>query len=79
MSPEEISALIKRRPFMPFKVHVTGNVEYTIREPETTMIGRTVLFIGEKSDAASEFFDQPIFVAMRHITHLEPIVEAAAS
>ncbi len=79
MSPEEISSLLKRRPFMPFKVHVTGNVEYTIREPATTLVGQTVLFIGEKHDPASEFFDLPIFVAMRHITHLEPIVEAAAS
>ena len=79
MSPREISSLLKRRPFLPFKVHVTGNVEYTIREPELTMVGQTVLFIGEKRDPASEFFDEPIFVAMRHITHLEPIVEAAAS
>ena len=79
MSPEEVSAFIKRRPFVPFKVHVTGNVEYTIRDPRATMIGRTVLFIGEKRDPASEFFDEPIFVAMRHITHLEPIVEVATS
>jgi len=74
VSPEEISAYLKRRPFLPFKVHVTGNVEYTIREPETTLVGQKVLFVGEKLDAASEFFDLPIFVAMRHITHLEPIV-----
>ena len=79
MSPEEISSLLKRRPFMPFKVHVTGNVEYTVREPEMTRIGHTVLFIGDKRDAASEFFDEPIFVSMRHITHLEPIVEVATS
>ena len=79
MSPEEISTLLKRRPFMPFKVHVTGNVEYTIREPEITRIGRNVLFIGDKRDAASEFFDEPILVSMRHITHLELIVEATAS
>lgn len=79
MSPEEISSLLKRRPFLPFKVHVTGNVEYTIREPEMTVVGRTVLFLGQRRNVESEFFDEPILVSMRHITHLEPIVEAAAS
>lgn len=79
MSPEEISSLLKRRPFMPFNVHVTGNVEHTIREPEMTMIGRTVLFIGGRRDIDSPYFDEPILVSMRHITRLEPIVEATAS
>ena len=73
MSPEGVSAFLKRRPFLPFKIHVTGNIEYTIREPGAAQGGQKVLFIGEKLDSASEFFDLPVFVAMRHITHLEPI------
>ena len=69
MSPEEISSLLKRRPFLPFKVHVTGNVEYTIREPEMTVVGRTVLFLGQRRNVESEFFDEPILV-LRHLIGL---------
>ena len=76
MSPEEINSVLKRRPFVPFKVHVTGNVEYEVRQPEMVMLGRTILFIGQRRDIDSPFFDEPILVAVRHITHLEPIVEA---
>lgn len=79
MSPDEIHSMLKRRPFLPFKVHVTGNVEYEVRQPEMVVIGRTILFIGQRRNIDSPYFDEPILVAIRHITHLEPIVEAATA
>jgi hypothetical protein len=76
MSPEELNSALKRRPFMPFRIHVTGNVQYEIRNPEMVMIGRTIIHIGLRRDIDSPFFDEPVWVSLRHVTHVEPIVEA---
>ena len=76
MSPEELSGALKRRPFVPFRIHITDGAQYEIRIPDMVMIGRTILFIGLRRDIDSPFFDEPVWVAMRHITRVEPIVEA---
>ena len=75
MSPEELNSALKRRPFMPFRIHVTGGVEYDIRIPKMVMIGRTILFIGLRRDINSPYFDEPAWVALRHVSRVEPIVE----
>ena len=41
-------------------------------------IGGSVTVIGIVRDVASEFFDEPLTIANRHITSLEPIIEALA-
>ena len=76
MAPSEINAMLRRRPFVPFHVHVTGDVSYDVRNPEMVMIGMSVLFIGQRRDIASDYFDEPVLVALRHVTRLEPLVEA---
>jgi len=62
---------------MPFRIHVSDQATYDIRNPEMVMIGRTIVCIGIARDIDSPFFDEPAWVALRHVTRLEPIVEAA--
>jgi hypothetical protein len=76
MSPEELNSALKRRPFVPLRIHVSDQAMYEIRNPEMVMIGRTILFIGLRRDINSPYFDEPVMVAMRHVTRVEPIVEA---
>ena len=64
---------------MPFRVHVTGDVFYDIREPEMVMRGTTVLFLGQRRNVQSEFFDEPVLVALRHVSRLEPLLEEVAA
>ena len=78
MSATEINNLLRRRPFMPFRVHVTGDIHYDIRVPELAMCGMSVLIIGMSRNVQSEFFDEPVLVALRHVTRIEPLVEADA-
>jgi hypothetical protein len=77
MSPEDLKALLSRRPFLPFRLHITGGVTYDITFPEAALLSRSVLVIGVKRDVKSEFFDEPNGVALRHIIQAEPIVEDA--
>ena len=80
MSPEAIRAMLDRRPFIPFRVHVSDQTSYDITNPRMAMIGGAVLIIGvTRRDANSEFFDEPVIVANRHITRLEPLVDEIAS
>ena len=78
MAPSKINSLLRRKPFLPFRVHVTGGVYYDVFEPEMAMIGMSVLFLGQRRNIASEYFDEPVLVALRHITRLEPIVEVSS-
>lgn len=77
MDPEQINSLTRRRPFIPFRIHVTDGVHYDVTNPEFISIGRTVLFVGVRRDPNSEFFDEPVLVALRHVTRVEPLVNQA--
>ena len=79
MSPNELGSLLRRRPFVPFRIHVSDEASYDIRNTEMVMIGTTVLFIGLRRDVDSPYFDEPVLVALRHVTRVEPIIEAAAA
>jgi hypothetical protein len=80
MSPESIRSMLDRRPFIPFRVHVSDQASYDITNPRMAMIGGAVLVIGiTRRDSDSEFFDEPVIVANRHITRLEPLVDEVAS
>jgi hypothetical protein len=77
MDPEQINTMTRRRPFIPFRLHVTDGVSYDVLNPEWISLGRTVAFVGVRRDPASEYFDEPVLVALRHITRIEPLVDSA--
>ncbi|HEY1191894.1 MAG TPA: hypothetical protein VGE74_29960 [Gemmata sp.] len=79
MSPEALKSLLIRKPFLPFRLHVADQTSYDITKPDMVMIGGAVTFIGLVRNVQSEFFDEPVVVANRHITRLEPIVEEVAA
>ena len=76
MSPNEIVSSLRRRPFVPIRIHVAEQATYDIHLPEMVMVGTTVLFIGLRRDVESPYFDEPVLVVLRHITRVEPIIEA---
>ena len=76
MTPNELRCHVTRRPFVPFRIHVAEQATYEILKPEMVVIGTTVLFIGLRRDIDSPYFDEPALVALRHITRVEPIIEA---
>jgi hypothetical protein len=78
MDPEQIHAFTRRRPFLPFRIHVADQVHYDVPNPEWVSVGRTVVFVGVRRDPTSPYFDEPVIVALRHITRLEPLVDQVA-
>lgn len=74
MSADDIRVLLRRRPFEPFRVHVSGNRHYDIRQPEMVMVTPTATHIGILRDTSTDQYDAVDIVSNAHITLLEPIV-----
>lgn len=79
MRPIELVTLLRRRPFVPFRLHVSGGVSYDILFPEWMLVGATTVFIGARRDPNSPIFDEPILVAVRHIIRIEPLEPATTT
>ena len=79
MSPESIREMLNRRPFIPFVLHVSDGRSYVITRPQLVFPGGGVTIVGLVRSVDSEFFDEPVIIANRHITSLAPIIEAQAT
>jgi hypothetical protein len=80
MSPESIRSMLDRRPFLPFRIHVDEGTSCDVVRPEWCLVCRASVMIGiKRPDSPGEFFDVPVFIANRHITRLEPLVDEVAS
>ena len=79
MGPDDLNELTRARPFMPFRIHLTGGTTYDITNPEFISVGRRVAAVGVRRDPNSPYFDAPVFVALVHIIRIEPIIEPAAA
>ncbi len=75
MNPTELQSLLNRTPFLPFRIHLADQSSFLITKPKWVAVGGGVTFIGMSRDVESDFFDEPVIVANRHITRVEPVVE----
>ncbi len=78
MTPESIREMLNR-PFIPFRMQLADGRSLVISRPELVFIGGSVTIVGVVRNVDSEFFDEPIIVANRHIVSLEPMVESLAN
>jgi hypothetical protein len=64
----------RRRPFEPFRIHVSDGSTYEVRHPELVMVSpsRVLIFmpLADQPYPAFERFDS---IALVHITRLEPV------
>lgn len=79
MPPEELLALVRRRPFVPFRIHLTDGTVYEVRHPELVMPGRRAAIIGFPADPDEPLYQRHETVALIHIVRLEPLEASAPS
>lgn len=72
MRPEDLRELIRRQPFMPFRIHTTDSQTYDIRHPDQVIVLRSRLVIGITSN--DEIPDRVEHLALIHIVRLEELV-----
>lgn len=72
MRSTDIYAHWKKRPFRPFRMHISDGSHYDIRHPEMILVGRTDIVLG-LTDGTTEPVEEWIFVDPVHVTRIERI------
>lgn len=80
MNPETIRSMLMRQPFIPFRICLNDGSSYDVLKPWMCAIGSSTLSVyAGPRDTDSEFFDEPVIIANRAITKLEPLVDEMAT
>jgi len=74
MPPRELAQALSRRPFVPFRLHVTDGTTYDIRHPELLMVSPGSAIVGLPSATyALPLIERYEIVDLLHVVRLEPL------
>jgi hypothetical protein len=73
MSSNELLAIIRKRPFEPFRMHLSDGTTYDIHHPEMVMPGMSIAIIGLPARPGEEFFARTETVSLRHVVKIVPL------
>lgn len=79
MRPEEILELLRRRPFIPLRVHLTDGRVYDIRHPEQVLVLRQRLDIGIQPDPKTGVVEGVEHCSLLHVVRIEETGGAGAA
>ena len=71
MRAEELRALLRRRPFVPIRVHLTGGTTYDIKHPEMAFLTRSTVEIGLEEQPGSGIAVQVMDCSLLHVVRVE--------
>jgi hypothetical protein len=76
MRPDDLLELVRRQPFAPFRIHITGGKTYDVQHPDQIIVlrSRAVLPVGGEDGLA----DQLEHVALVHVVRLEELAESTS-
>jgi len=70
MRPEDLLALLRTRPFVPFRIHMTDGRFYDIVHPEAVFVLRSRAIIGLRPDPTTNIPDQSEQIALLHVARI---------
>jgi len=73
VSPEDLSELLRTRPFQPFRLHLTDGSSFDVWHPEGAVPTRRILILGVGGDAATGVFDRAVQLTILHVVRVEPL------
>ena len=79
MPPEELLDWVQKRPFVPFRIHLTDGHSYDVRHPELCMPGRRTAIIGLVGGSSEPLYERAVTVSLPHLVRLEPLEPAGTS
>ena len=75
MRPEEFKHLLQERPFVPFRIYVTGGSTYDIVNEDFVIVARSLVTIGAVV-GPDGIVDQIVHVPLVHINKIEMLQPA---
>lgn len=80
MPPLDILQALRKRPFEPFRLLVSGGTHYDVRHPELIMVGIGSLVIGIPAAGQTQLpYERYETVALAHVVKMMPLETAAAA
>jgi hypothetical protein len=76
MPPDELRSLIRARPFVPFRLHLTDGRSFDVRHPDNLLVTARVAVVGVYNGDTA-FPDRSETVALIHVVSTEPIAPSA--
>lgn len=72
MGPRDIDELLNKRPFRPFKIHMTNDLVFDIRHPEQCMVsGYSARIVVPNNPSLSEGLrGKTVICSLAHFTHI---------
>ncbi len=74
MRAEELKELLRRRPFVPLRVHMTDGQTYDIRHPDMVLVLRQRVDIGLLPDPSSGVLERVEYCSLLHIVRVEELL-----
>ena len=80
MPLEEIVALLRAKPFVPFRVHLLDGASYDVRHPEWLVPMTRSVLIGQNPDPKVPYIESGNYVvsSLRSVSRLEPLTQAVS-
>ena len=78
MRPEDVTALLRKRPFVPLKIHMTDGHAYEIHHPEMMVVSRSHAMVGLQPNPTTGVVDRIEHCGLIHIVRIEEMPFAAA-
>ena len=77
MRPEQLRDLLRRRPFVPIRLHLSDGTTYDIRHPEQALLTRSTVEVGLEEQPGSGIADQVMYCSLLHIVRVENLPVSA--
>jgi hypothetical protein len=78
MIPADLLGFVRRRPFQPFRIHLSAGTTYDIHHPEMVMVGMASAVIGLPANLAEPLYARTETVSLDHVVRLVPIEQVKA-
>lgn len=79
MRAEELAELLRTRPFVPLRIHLTDGTTHDIRHPEIVIVLRQRVDIGVGGNPAVGVVDRIEHCSLLHIVRVEELPPAVAA
>jgi hypothetical protein len=73
MRAEELTQIVRRQPFVPFRLFLTDGRTYDIRHPEFIWVQRARVDVALDPDPKTGVIDRVDFLSLLHIVRVEDI------
>lgn len=73
MRPDELLEEIRKKPFEPFRLHLSDGTSYEVRHPDMVMVGRGKVLVFTPASGQPGIFERYDAVNLLHVVRLEPI------